>query len=125
MQRLTELVQAEQLSKYNWASVRECDVNVDQGRVIFDDGTDTSSGAQVERIVEAAREGNWVLMCPIVFPQYMNKVHARLDTLRSAGEIHPEFRFLVDLQNLNVNQVPDSFLSSHSFIFHLSELNYD
>lgn len=55
----------------------------------------------------------------------MSRVQERLQQMRDNNEIHNDFRLIIDLQNLNSNEYPDSFLSSQSIIFNLSEKNYD
>ena len=35
----------------------------------------------VEKVLECARDGGWVLICPIQFPQYFTKLYERLQTM--------------------------------------------
>jgi hypothetical protein len=75
--------------------------------------------------LEAAELGHWVLVCPIVFPQFLAKLNDKFEELKEAGQMNSNFRLIVDLQNLNQNEVPDSFLTSQAYIFHLAAQNYD
>lgn len=69
------------------------DVNMDQGKVIFEDtnngfDNNSSENPHVTKIAGAALNGNWVLIVPIIFPQYMNRVYEKLDEMRQNDEIH-------------------------------------
>jgi hypothetical protein len=52
------------------------------------------------------------LICPLGFPQYLPKLNEKLDYMRQHGQINSNFRLILDLQNLNPNEIPDSFLAN-------------
>lgn len=78
-------------------TVKAKEIHVDEGKIFYADGEELKSNAHVNRIVEAANQGNWVLVCPISFPQYMPKLFEKLDHMRSAGQINKKFRLFIDL----------------------------
>jgi hypothetical protein len=55
----------------------------------------------------------------------MSKLNEKFELLREQNQVNPNFRMMVDLQNFNQNEIPDSFLSSQALIFHLTERNLD
>lgn len=79
----------------------------------------------IDGILECARQGTWVLICPIQFPQYTWKLLSRLDALRKNGEIKPSFRLIYDFQGLTQSEIPDSFLFERSVSFHVGPQNLD
>lgn len=79
----------------------------------------------VAKVLECAREGSWVLICPIQFPQYFTKLYERLQEMRKAGECHKDFRVFFDLQGLTQNEIPDNFLFEQCITLHLDGNNVD
>ena len=51
----------------------------------------------IAKILDSARDGSWVLVCPIQFPQYFVKLGARLKELEEAGACSRDFRLFFDL----------------------------
>ena len=77
----------------------------------------------LNKILDAARTGKWVLVCPIVFPQYLPRV---VEKLHEVGmKVHTDFRLIIDTQNMKANQIPDSFLSKNAYRFVMNEQNAD
>lgn len=77
----------------------------------------------VERIMECAREGNWVLICAVQFPQYFTKLSASLKEM--ADEISSNFRLIIDFQGFTQNEIPDSLLYEESVTMYIDESNLD
>lgn len=46
--------------------------------------------------MEAARQGSWVLICPVQFPQYFTKLSESLKEIEA--EIDEKFRLIIDFQ---------------------------
>ena len=79
----------------------------------------------VDRVLECAREGSWVLICPIQFPQYFTKLYEKLQEIIKSGECHKDFRMFFDLQGLTQNEIPDNFLFEQCITLHLDGNNAD
>lgn len=80
---------------------------------------------QIEQILECARDGSWVLICPVQWPQYVIKLKEKLREMSAANEINDEFRLIFDLQGTTQNEIPDSFLFDYSATFQLGDANAD
>ena len=100
------------MAKQIYMSVKEKDVNLDEGKIFFSE-SETSVGkdqhAHIHLILEAARAGDWVLICPVQFPHYFQKLKEKLTTMKHLGQIEPRFRLLVDLQNYKSIEIADAF----------------
>jgi len=49
----------------------------------------------MNKILDAARYGKWVLVCPVVFPQYMSKLCEKLQQEQTC--VHADFRLILDI----------------------------
>lgn len=87
----------EPLAKHNWLTVKAKEIQLEEGKIFFADGEELRSNTHVNRIIEAANVGSWVLVCPINFPQYRQKLFEKLDHMRQAGQINKNFRLYFDL----------------------------
>ena len=63
------------IAKQNWRALKERNVNLDESSVVKEKiNLHGSEELPVEKIIECAREGHWVLICPVQFPQYFTKM---------------------------------------------------
>jgi len=53
------------ISKQFWLSTRLRNVNLDEGAVVNEIDFERETDKTIESIVECARDGTWVLICPI------------------------------------------------------------
>jgi len=58
----------EPIAKHNWLTVKAKEIHVDEGKIFFADGEELKANTHVNRIIDAANVGSWVLVCPINFP---------------------------------------------------------
>jgi hypothetical protein len=72
---------------------------------------------------KAAREGSWLLVSTVRFPQFWKRVCDRLVELEAKGAIDDSFRLIFDLQGYSQSDISDSFIFDHAVTFHLSEQN--
>jgi hypothetical protein len=42
------------------------DVNIDEGKILFED--EPNSVPHINRVLDAAQQGHWVMICPLAFP---------------------------------------------------------
>jgi len=75
---------------------------LDEGKIFFNESEKQiqqagPSNPHIQQIIEAATEGNWVLLCPVMFPHFFSKLLEKLGHMSSQGQINPNFRLLVDL----------------------------
>lgn len=73
----------------------------------------------LEVIEIAALNGNWVFISTIRFPTFWQKMCLLLDAIKIKQKLNPNFRLILDLQNFNQNEIPDSFIFDNSISFHL------
>lgn len=100
--------------------------NLDEGSLIASlshSASQVTEAEQIEQILECARNGSWVLVCPVQFPQYMGKLKDKLR--EQADNLSDDFRLIFDLQGTAQNEIPDGFLFDTSVTFQLSEANMD
>jgi hypothetical protein len=71
----------------------------------------------VDKILECARNGQWVLICPVQFPQYFTKLSQSLKKM--SDQIDPNFRLIMDFQGFTQNEIPDSILFNESVTIHI------
>ena len=96
---------------------------MDESNLVKEINLDNAEETPVQTIMESAREGNWVLLCPVQFPQYFTKL---MQSLKDNEEfINENFRLLIDFQGFTQNEIPDSILSDDSVTLHLDESNVD
>jgi hypothetical protein len=113
------------ISKQFWHSMKQRNVDLNEGSVATEMDSITEEDRLIESVLESARNGDWVLVCPIQFPQYTWKLLARLDQIRKNGEINGHFRLIYDFQGLTQSEIPDSFLFEKSVTFHVGPQNLD
>ena len=77
----------------------------------------------MQTVLTNARQGGWVLICPLQHPQYLTKLLQQLREMKDA--VHPNFRLLIDFQGFTQNEIPDSLLAQDSVTFHLDDSNAD
>lgn len=75
----------------------------------------------VKLIEKCARKGSWVLISTIRFPQFRQRLVAKLDSLREQDAIDDNFRLILDFQSFAQNDISDSFLFDNSVSFHMTE----
>jgi len=111
------------IAKQNWRALKDRFVNMDESNLVKEINLDNAEETPVQTIMESAREGNWVLICPVQFPQYFTKL---MQSLKENEEfINENFRLLIDFQGFTQNEIPDSILSDDSVTLHLDESNVD
>ena len=96
---------------------------MDESNLVKEMNLDNAEEKPVKTILQSAREGNWVLICPVQFPQYFTKLMQSLKEIKS--EIHENFRLMIDFQGFTQSEIPDSILSDESVTIHLDESNQD
>lgn len=94
---------------------------MDESNLVKEMNLDNAEEKPVQTILQSAREGNWVLICPVQFPQYFTKLMQSLKEIK--GEIHENFRLMIDFQGFTQSEIPDSILSDESVTLHLDESN--
>lgn len=75
----------EPIAKQNWLMVKAKEINLDEGKIFFAEGEEIKQNAHINQIVDAANTGSWVLVCPVNFPNYMQKLSEKLDHMKNAG----------------------------------------
>ncbi len=75
----------EPIAKQNWLMVKSKEINLDEGKIFFAEGDEIKQNAHVNQILEAANTGSWVLVCPINFPSYTQKLFEKLEHMKTAG----------------------------------------
>ena len=66
---------------------------MDEGTILHEINLQTAEESPIEKVIECAQNGTWVLICPIQFPQYFTKLRERLETVT----IDKNFRIFFDL----------------------------
>lgn len=69
------------VAKQNWNILKQRQANLDEGSLIatMSAGVNSATEAeQIEQILECARNGSWVLICPVQWPQYVIKLKEKL-----------------------------------------------
>jgi hypothetical protein len=75
----------EPIAKQNWLMVKAKEINLDEGKIFFAEGEEIKQNAHINQIVDAASTGSWVLVCPVNFPNYMQKLSEKLEHMKNAG----------------------------------------
>ena len=97
---------------------------MDEGTIVHEINLLQAEDSPINKIVECARNGTWVLICPIQFPQYFTKLSDRLKQLKDS-EVNRNFRIFFDLQGLTQNEIPDNFLFDKCVTMHIDTGNVD
>ena len=58
------------IAKENWNNLKLRNANLDEGTFLDEINLQTAEDSPIEKILECAKNGTWVLICPIQFPQY-------------------------------------------------------
>lgn len=53
------------IAKQNWLALKQRNVNLEDNSIVNEVNFDEAEDKPVERILECARSGNWVLICPV------------------------------------------------------------
>ena len=69
---------------------------MDEGAIVQEINLLQAEDSPVSKIIECAKNGTWVVICPIQFPQYFMKLGDRLRELEDS-EVHRNFRIFFDL----------------------------
>jgi hypothetical protein len=112
------------IAKQNWDALKLRKINLCKGEIIREINIENAIDSTVQRILEAAISGEWILICPIQFPQYFMKLSQALNNL-NPKQVHDNFRLLIDLQGMTQNEIPDSFIFDMCITFHLDNNNVD
>ena len=112
------------IAKQNWYCLKQRNANLDEGSIVHEINLLKAEESPVNKIIECARNGSWVLICPIQFPQYFVKLGEKLAELKES-EVNKNFRLFFDLQGLTQNEIPDNFLFDKCVTMHLEIGNMD
>ena len=82
------------IAKQNWRALKERNVNLDDCSIVQDINLKSAEEKPIEMILQCARDGNWVLISPIQFPQYFYKLSVALNAMKD--EINQTFRLFID-----------------------------
>ena len=96
---------------------------MDDYSIVNEVNFDEAESQPIERILECARNGHWVLICPVQFPQYFTKLSHSLKKMQD--DISTNFRMIIDFQGFTQNEVPDSIIFDESITFHIDQSNID
>ena len=111
------------IAKQNWLALKQRNVNLDDSSIVREVNFNLAEQQPVDKILECARNGQWVLICPVQFPQYFTKLSQSLKKM--SDQIDPNFRLIIDFQGFTQNEIPDSILFNESVTIHIDESNVD
>lgn len=81
---IVRIDEKEVIPKQLWMQSRSKDVNLDEGRIFYADesATNDQKNPHMQQILEAAREGSWVMLVPVQFPHYFARLLERLEEMK-------------------------------------------
>ena len=105
------------IAKQQWLALKQRNVDLDDASVVREVNFDEAEEQPVEKVLECARNGTWVLLCPVQFPQFFTKLRQNLKEIES--EIDSNFRLIIDFQGFTQNEIPDSLIFDESITIHI------